>query len=932
MALGGITAAGGALVAGFLQKAGEMQSFEAQLRAITGSAEVAKAQLQSMADFAAKTPFELPSVVAAGIKIKALGQDVDKFLPLAGNLAAAMGRDIPDAALALGKALSGSQDGIQVLADSYGITRAEMAKFGAEVKSNGAINVDGAANLDKLRNALENIIRTKFGNTMEEQSKTLNGAFSNLQDSIGQLQAEFGKDLAPAAEAVARAVTGVLVAFKDLDPYAKSLIANSVLIGTVLTAAATAGYALQAVILPIKTMIAAYTVATQANAVATAEAAAAAEALAVAEGQVAAGAGAATAGMTANAGAATALGTALKGALLSVGGIAIAIGALVGGGLILATKSWEQYTEATEKTIAVSKRQLQSFHEQKDVTLQVVEAIKTYGSATSAAVDEVSAALQRMGKDDLDVTKAIAGNMELLKAAREAGNEEEVKKLEERIALLRKARTGMRGMHDAELKEQAEKAEAAKKATSAAEEMLKAFQENQKANVFASSGEELAAMDKVLAVLGKTHAKHRELSLERVALARKASKEEAAEAEKARRESIEAEHRALDLIVGNDQAATEKRIGLLGELLKNSRLNAEEKHKLEVDLARELDSLDKIKADKQKKAIEERKKADEEAIKIRQKLLDAEAKSAEVGIQALQEKFRQGEPVLAQLEEEIRKRDEIAARLEREKAAQEALGKSASARSAILRATNEANAAREKQSVLEIEKLRQTESKRRADQAAKTGDLTLEQLRQEEEAAKKRYEVDSTQFDALKKKQQERQKQERDALVMRAAAESIGASAEDRARIQRDMQLEMNKLAIRQTEEARALTKEQERQLSLAKEQKKEKQGITLGNVGGIETAGDYSNFDITKKDAKKPEDLRAKLEQKQDASKAEALAKDSSGTLEKILAEMTQQTITLQSIAKTPVKVDIKGAATASQAAATETKDYRTSTNKTGG
>lgn len=993
-ALTGITAAGGALVAGFISKAAEMQQFQAQLTAITGSADTAKQQLQAMADFAAKTPFDLPGVVQAGIKLKALGQDSEKYLPIAGNLAAAMGRDIPDAALALGKALSGSQDGIQVLADSYGISRQEMVKYGAEQKSTGAIAVDSAEKLDKLKGALEKIIATKFGNTMEEQAKTLGGAFSNLSDTIGQIQAGFGQELAPAVESVARSVTGVLEAFKNLDPFAKTLIANGALMGTVLTGAAAAGMALQTALLPVTTYLGAFGVAAAssaaantANAVAAhaaavalvtqteAEVAAAAalvaeaqaatlnvatkaqgilaaEGLAIAETELAAATEAAAianaqyAGTSAAVGsamgaqtvAAGGLGTAMKGLLFSVGGAALAIGALAGGALILATKSWQEYTDATEKTIAVSKRQLKAFHEQRDVTLEVAAAVKEYGSATSEAVDQVTAAMKRLGKDDLDVTRAIAGNMELRRKAVEDGNEEEIAKLDERIAVLRKVRGQMAGMHQAEVAEAEQKATAAKKVQKANEDLLNSYEDNDKANTFASKAEQLAALDKVLASLGKEHAKRKELALSRVALARDAAKEEASANEKARKEAVDGSQRALDLIVGNDKAAHQQRIALLNKLLEDTRLNSEERHKLQVQLAREELEVSNATAAAKKKAAEDAKKAAEEEAKARQKITAAEIKSQGATLALLQEKFRQGEPVLEQLEAEIKKRDELAAKLDREQVAAEKIGKTHATRAALEKVARAEADAREKTSAMEIEKIRETQAKRKADQAGKAADSTVDQLKQEEEAARKNYDMDSKQFEQLKTKMEERQKAERSALVLKAEQATIGASAEEKAQVLRDLQIDLNGLATKQTEEARALTKEREKQLQLLKDEKKEKSdGFTLGNVGGVESAGDFSAFDVKKQpkaDTGAADLAKTKADAAKDKTKAGELATGAiagNSTLEKMLAELSKQTLLLDTIHKTPTKVDIKGAATASAAATTEKPDWRTSTNKTG-
>ena len=69
---------------------------------------------------------------------------------------------VPDAAKALGKAASGSQDGI-TLAESFGISKREMIQAGAHAKFSGAIALDSAQDIAALQDALERLIKAKYG-------------------------------------------------------------------------------------------------------------------------------------------------------------------------------------------------------------------------------------------------------------------------------------------------------------------------------------------------------------------------------------------------------------------------------------------------------------------------------------------------------------------------------------------------------------------------------------------------------------------------------------------------------------------------------------------------------------------------------------------------------------------------------------------------
>ena len=923
MAFGALTAAGGAMVAGFLSKAAEMEQFKAQLTAITGSAEEATKQLEFMTNFAASTPFDLPGVIEAGIKLKALGQDSEKYLPIAGNMAAAMGRSIPDAALALGKAMAGSQDGIQILADSFGITRTEMAKYGAEADKTGSIQTKTAGQIDKLKDALEKIIKTKFGNTMEEQAKTLTGAMSNLGDSVGQMQATFGKELAPAAQGAARALTSVVDAFKNMDPYTRSIIANGVLFGTIFTAMAAGAAALQTVLVPVTTFMGAFAVASklsakantdaavasasaagakalqaqaevaaglalveetaaavtnattteglamasQEAAIATGELAIAEEAATVANAELTIATGVATTAIEAEGAAATITGRALA-LMLSPFALILGVVTLVAAGLVLYTKHLEEASKAGEEQIAVSKRQLKSLHEQRDATLATTAAIKQWGTDTENAVAQVKAAMDSMGKTDLDLTHAIAGNGEILKKLREdarrlnmtSGNEEakaqnaaEIAKYEHLVEVQTKVRHLLRGTQAAKDKIREEEAKKDKDALDNQVERLRKYDELEKAGMLETTKEKIAALDHATQGMSHEHERFRELKLERIKLERQLAKEEAAEGEKGRKEQIAAEEHKIALIVGNDRKSKVARVAIMQELVKDHRLTVDERRRMEVDLAKELLSIaTSDESERQKRADDAAKKAEDRRKK--------------------------------------RERDEKQAKEEKEKA----------------------------------DKKAEDDAKKAGERDAKDADSDLHAARQAEAQAKKTYELDATQYDAMKKRMEERQRLERAALLAKAQAAAINANPEDKARILRDLDLDMVDLATKQTEEARKLTDEKQKQLDLVKATKKEIMDFTLGNVtqGGA-GAGDFSAWDIKKKAP--AVDPKATAKAKTDAS-------TDAGILAAILAEMKKQNGTLESIKTAPVKVAVTGPARDTGAARSAgNATWKTSTNKTG-
>lgn len=240
---------GTATVRSFLTAASQVEQFRLTLTTLTGSAAEAEQELSKLQQFAGATPFELKNVVEAGVQLKTLGADVDRFLPLAGDLASVFNRDISDSARALGKALSGSQDGIQVLNDSFGITKRELKEAGAVMKSSGAIALDSQADLRALADAIEKVAQQKnFAGAINDQLQSLQGNTSQLSDAAFKLAASIGESLIPVFIPLVQVATNAVNAIANLP---KPLLA---VVGGV-TALATAAAAGGAGLIALRTVL-----------------------------------------------------------------------------------------------------------------------------------------------------------------------------------------------------------------------------------------------------------------------------------------------------------------------------------------------------------------------------------------------------------------------------------------------------------------------------------------------------------------------------------------------------------------------------------------------------------------------------------------------------------------------------------------------------
>ncbi len=198
--------------------AGEFEQLRAKLVTIQHDAGKASETFEYAKRLAASTPFDVKAVVAAAVQLEVYGQDSKELLPIVANLASAMGGDLTQAATAMGRALSGSSEGLQSLRDVFGVTTEKLKRFGAEVNSQGSVIASGATNADKLKNALVGLINTEFAGGIERQAATIEGALSNLEDEVTNTKAAIGDQLAPYVAALSKHASGVVSALGAMAP------------------------------------------------------------------------------------------------------------------------------------------------------------------------------------------------------------------------------------------------------------------------------------------------------------------------------------------------------------------------------------------------------------------------------------------------------------------------------------------------------------------------------------------------------------------------------------------------------------------------------------------------------------------------------------------------------------------------------------------
>jgi hypothetical protein len=191
-------AMGAALIAGTtfaIKSAASFEQTRVGLENMLGSADAARQMLQKVSKFAADTPFEFPELADTVRQLVAFGftgEDAYKTMQSLGDVSAAIGAPMGDLAYLMGTLKTQgraftidirqfAQRGIPI----YEYLGQVMNKTTAEVMK---LIEEGKVGFPEVEKAFAAMTGEggKFYQTMDKQSKTLNGRISTLKDIIGQ--------------------------------------------------------------------------------------------------------------------------------------------------------------------------------------------------------------------------------------------------------------------------------------------------------------------------------------------------------------------------------------------------------------------------------------------------------------------------------------------------------------------------------------------------------------------------------------------------------------------------------------------------------------------------------------------------------------------------------------------------------------------------
>lgn len=189
----GATAAVGTFA---LRTASAAETTEISFTTMLGSEEAALSMMEELADFAAHTPFELSGLQTATRQLLAYGFTADEVVPMltaVGDATAALGTGqagIESVTRALGQMQTRGKVSAEEMLQltEAGIPAWEYLARAIGTDTAGAMDAvtEGAVSANEGIQAIVSGMENDFGGMMEEQSKTVEGLFSNLSDAIEQ--------------------------------------------------------------------------------------------------------------------------------------------------------------------------------------------------------------------------------------------------------------------------------------------------------------------------------------------------------------------------------------------------------------------------------------------------------------------------------------------------------------------------------------------------------------------------------------------------------------------------------------------------------------------------------------------------------------------------------------------------------------------------
>lgn len=190
------------LISNIAQVRGEFQQLEVAFKTMLGSEEKANALMQQLVKTAATTPFDLQGVANGAKQLLAYGENVENVnddLIRLGNIAAGLSQPLGDIVYLYGTTMTQgrlyTQDLNQFTGRGIPMIRELAKQFNvAENEVKGLVEA-GKVGFPEVQKVIMSLTNEggMFYNLMQEQSKTITGQISNIENAIATMFNEIGK-------------------------------------------------------------------------------------------------------------------------------------------------------------------------------------------------------------------------------------------------------------------------------------------------------------------------------------------------------------------------------------------------------------------------------------------------------------------------------------------------------------------------------------------------------------------------------------------------------------------------------------------------------------------------------------------------------------------------------------------------------------------
>ncbi len=190
------------LISNIAQVRGEFQQLEVAFKTMLGSEDKANALMQQLVKTAATTPFDLQGVANGAKQLLAYGENVENVnddLIRLGNIAAGFSQPLGDIVYLYGTTMTQGRlytaDLNQFTGRGIPMIR-ELAKvFGVAEGEVRSLVEAGKVGFPEVQKVIQNLTNEggMFYNLMQEQSKTITGQISNIEDAVSTMFNEIGK-------------------------------------------------------------------------------------------------------------------------------------------------------------------------------------------------------------------------------------------------------------------------------------------------------------------------------------------------------------------------------------------------------------------------------------------------------------------------------------------------------------------------------------------------------------------------------------------------------------------------------------------------------------------------------------------------------------------------------------------------------------------